>query len=187
MADLPPPPATVADRLQQDVSLPAIPSGVLIIQAPPCGTPEAAAAQACTAWKIGPARTGWPEPYQLITITHDGTVRNGGSFLDPAVCEEAKTFALTGLTKTQRDEDLARKQREQDAWRAAHPPRKPSPREQRQLAALGKQTGIPIQTDDGSYALLDADGLLLVYPRPDAWVVSNIYPWSIEKAECVKG
>ena len=65
----------------------------------------------------------------LITVTNNGTIHQESGFQNRALCEDAISIARYGKTVAEykEDERMAREKRQKsdNEWRAAHPPREP--------------------------------------------------------------
>jgi len=73
----------------------------------------------------------------LITVTTGGVIHQESGFTNEAICEDAVSIARYGQTvaeykEAQRRADEARKLRD-EKWRAAHPPREPKTKEEKEI------------------------------------------------------
>lgn len=102
--------------------------------------------------------------YALITVTRGGNV-SVAPCDSLAMCQQAKSIALTGRTIEENEELAAAKKRRDEEWHAAHPPRKPTPEEARQIAA-----GVIVISSGGNSWRSTADGMVQDLPPSDGMV-----------------
>ena len=124
--------------------------------------------------------------FTLITVSYGGEIRHSSGFATKALCEVAKSIALTGMTPKENkaaDEayaawELARAKN----WRDAHPPREPKTKEERAM-----QYGRGIFGSSAPYSTKGEDGLIYDWPGSGGGMSMPYDPNRGESAEYVRG
>ena len=124
--------------------------------------------------------------FTLITVSYGGEIRHSSGFATKAMCEIAKSIALTGMTPEENkaaDEAYAEwKNARAKEWRDAHPPRYPRTKEERALK-FGEGTF----ASSSPYSTKGEDGLIYDWPGSGFGMSMSYNPNAGESAEYVRG